>query len=53
MSFLLFAFSLTAQETNEKKANKIWTLQDCISYAVENNITIKDAELSGNEASVT
>jgi len=52
MSFLLFAFSLTAQETNEKKANKIWTLQDCISYAVENNITIKDAELSGNEASV-
>lgn len=52
MSFFLFAFSLTAQENNEKKANKIWTLQDCISYAVENNITIKDAELSGNEASV-
>jgi len=52
ISITLSVFSLTAQETNEIKETKIWTLQDCISYAVENNITIKDAELSGMEASV-
>lgn len=31
---------------------KVWTLQDCISYAIENNITVKEAVLNENSAEV-
>ena len=36
---LAFFFSTNAQD-------KKWTLQECINYAVENNISIKQQELS-------
>lgn len=35
--FLLASISLSAQ-------NKIWTLQECVNYALENNIIVKQAE---------
>jgi len=35
--FLLASISLSAQ-------NKIWTLQECVNYALENNIVVKQAE---------
>ncbi|SHG12538.1 outer membrane protein [Salegentibacter echinorum] len=40
LTLLLFAtFLATAQE------NKKWTLQECVNYALENNISIKQSEL--------
>ncbi|MDB2606622.1 TolC family protein [Zobellia sp.] len=41
----LFAQIAMAQEAESDSALKIWSLEDCISYAVENNITVKDANL--------
>ena len=31
---------------------KVWSLQDCITYAIENNITVKDAALNKSIAKV-
>ena len=36
---LLIGFSVTAQ-------NKMWTLQECVTYALENNISVKQAQNS-------
>ena len=33
-------------------SSKIWSLQDCINYALEHNITVKDASLNKNSAEV-
>lgn len=47
---LAFAFltgSLYAQEP-ANSTQKVWTLEECIAYALENNITIKQAELQKN-----
>ncbi len=50
---LSVAFAKAQQtESIQKATAKVWTLQDCISYAIENNITIKDAELSRDNAEV-
>ena len=35
-----------AQEASNTTKPKIWSLEDCIEYALENNITVKDAELN-------
>ena len=50
-SLMLVQFSF-AQEDSSDPAPKIWSLEDCITYALENNITIKDAVLSKNLAEV-
>lgn len=42
---LIFVFSLFFIIPNAS-AQKIWTLQECIAYALDNNITIKQSELS-------
>ncbi|MEL0642948.1 TolC family protein [Olleya sp. Ti.3.14] len=34
----------------QKTSTKVWSLQDCIDYAIEHNITIKDATLDKNLA---
>lgn len=39
-----FGFSAIAQES------KVWTLQECVNYALENNISIKQSELDKNIA---
>lgn len=42
---LIFALSSSAQE--------VWTLEDCINHAIENNITVKRQELSAESAERT
>ena len=44
-------FSVLAFGQNTEKKDK-WTLNDCIQYAKEKNITIKSAELDKNTADV-
>ena len=50
--FLFFTLLGSAQVTDVNQSKKVWTLEDCISYAIENNITIKDAELSSVNSAV-
>lgn len=40
----------TASAQDSPAAGKIWTLQDCIDYAVENNITIRQNRLNEESA---
>ncbi len=42
---LIFALSSSAQE--------VWTLEDCINHAIENNITVKRQELTAESANKT
>ncbi|MFC2096140.1 TolC family protein [Bacteroidota bacterium] len=44
---LVISFSLSL------KAQKAWTLEDCINHAIENNITVKRQELTAESASKT
>jgi len=41
-----------AQAGSTTSAPKIWSLEDCINYALENNITVKDASLNTSSAEV-
>ncbi|APQ19000.1 TolC family protein [Maribacter hydrothermalis] len=43
---ILFAHFGFSQEVETQAESKIWSLEDCISYAIENNITVKDAEIN-------
>lgn len=47
---LIVAQITFAQETSPKP--EIWSLEDCIAYAIENNITIKDASLDKDIADI-
>lgn len=40
---ILFAFFLTAMQLNAQ--GKKWTLQECVEYALSNNITVRQSEL--------
>ena len=48
----LFFVQISFAQEDSKPATKTWSLQDCITYAVENNITIKDATLNKNIAKI-
>ena len=49
----LFVASFTfAQEASSSTPPKVWSLKDLIDYALENNITVKDATLNKNLAEV-
>ncbi|WP_416866798.1 MAG: TolC family protein [Imperialibacter sp.] len=50
-SLLLVQLSF-AQEASDGTMPKVWSLQDCISYALENNITVKEAALNIDIAEV-
>ena len=50
-SFLVAQISF-AQEIETNSASKVWSLEDCISYAIENNITVKDASLNKSSSEV-
>lgn len=50
-SFLTVQFSF-AQEVSNTSVAKIWSLEESITYALENNITVKDASLNTNIAEV-
>jgi len=41
---LIFSFFVSAQAQTEDLANKKWTLEDCVNYAIENNIQVKQSE---------
>ncbi|MBT8281099.1 MAG: TolC family protein [Muriicola sp.] len=48
---IIFTFLVCSIQGQESTSiQKIWTLEDCISYALENNITVKQAELQKNSA---
>ncbi|RED45223.1 outer membrane protein [Winogradskyella eximia] len=48
---LLTTQVILSQESNAE-TSKLWTLEDCLQYALENNITIKDAALNYDQAAV-
>ena len=48
---ILISQVTSAQETGSE-SSEIWTLEDCLQYALENNITIKDAALNYKQAAV-
>ncbi|MFZ1808872.1 MAG: TolC family protein [Cyclobacteriaceae bacterium] len=50
-SLLLVQFSF-AQEVFNPSTPEIWSLEDCITYALENNITVKEAVLNKEIAEV-
>lgn len=47
--FVQFSFS---QDASTKTSVKVWSLEDCITYALENNITVKDAALNKSMAAI-
>ena len=49
---VLFVHLSFAQEVSNNSAPKIWSLEDCITYALENNITVIEAELNREIAEV-
>lgn len=49
---LIFAQVTFAQDTSVNSKPKVWSLEDCITYALENNITVKEATLDKNIAEV-
>ncbi|MBT8317838.1 MAG: TolC family protein [Lutibacter sp.] len=51
LSLLIVQFS-AAQEVSKNIKPKIWSLDECIAYAIDNNITVKEATLNKNIAEV-
>jgi outer membrane protein len=49
---LLFTTQVSLTQELTLETPKIWTLDDCLEYALENNITIKDATLNTEQATV-
>jgi len=41
-----------AQDVTTATTPKVWSLEDCITYALENNITVKDAALNKDIAEI-
>jgi outer membrane protein len=48
--FLSIVFSAFSQDID---SNKKWTLQECVDYAIENNISVKQNEYNVNLAEIT
>lgn len=46
VSLLLMAPGITLQAQTKTEPNKLWSLEDCIHYALKNNITVKQSYLS-------
>ncbi len=51
LAFAFLVCSVHGQEPTDV-TQKIWTLEECISYALENNIIVKQAELQKNSSEV-
>jgi len=47
-----FLIQIGFAQTEKPSTKTTWSLQDCITYAIENNITIKDAALDKSQADV-
>ena len=50
VSLLITQFASAQDSTSNTP--KVWSLTDAITYALENNITVKDASLNSNIAEV-
>ncbi len=50
---LIIITALTITLSSATNAQKVWTLEDCINYAIENNITVKRQELTAESAERT
>ncbi|MBU2928913.1 TolC family protein [Winogradskyella psychrotolerans] len=50
ITVLIFQMGISQEITTE--TSKLWSLDDCLEYALENNITIKDAALNKEQAEV-
>jgi len=48
----LFLAQFSKAQDTENSSIKIWSLEDCIEYAIENNISVKDASLNKTLAEV-
>lgn len=46
LASLLFSLGIFAQEQPVTSGAKVWTLEECIAYAITHNITVKQAKLS-------
>lgn len=51
-NILLLLLAVSTGFGQQTEASKKWSLADCIKYAVENNITIKEAQLTKQSADV-
>lgn len=49
---ILILFQAGAFAQAQEKTAKTWSLEDCIAYAIKNNITVKQAELTKNTAEI-
>ena len=47
LASILFVHFIQAQQPTDSD-KKTWTLEECIAYAIENNISVKQAQLSKN-----
>jgi outer membrane protein len=47
-TFLIFLFLSVFSQAQSKK----WTLEECVDYAIKNNISIKQSELDGKSAAI-
>lgn len=47
LASILFVHFIQAQQSTDSD-KKTWTLEECIAYAIENNISVKQAQLSKN-----
>ncbi|MEP5614701.1 MAG: TolC family protein [Flavobacteriaceae bacterium] len=52
LASLFFLQVSIAQQVSTSTSPKVWSLEDCISYALEHNIVVKDATLNKNIAEV-
>ena len=40
----LFIFTISVYSQEDRSDNKKWTLRECVDYAIENNLTVKQSE---------
>jgi len=45
MRIVLSIIALSLLSTVNAQENKVWTLKECVNYALENNISVKQSEL--------
>ena len=50
MRILLILITIGLWNGVKAQESKVWTLQECVNYAIENNISIKQSELDKNVA---
>ena len=52
INLLLFLLIIITPIINVKAQSKLWTLEECVDYAIKNNISIKQVQLDINTSNV-